>query len=217
MVECCFCKEYLNTYNNQYYNSLGKRIGFDSRVLTETSNWYAIPTLGCLTVGYVLLVCKQHYSSLATLNEKLYKEMLELKYEVEETLFQKLGLPCLAFEHGTTDSGFVGANSVDHVHLHIVPFSKGIWPDLVKKNNLKGFSVVSSYEDLFLMWKNNLPKTYLLFQDINRVIYYKPDASGTSSQFFRKCLVPYLNINQWDWKRDYYQANFIKTLELFKI
>lgn len=215
-MECCFCQEISNRYDNQFYNDLGKRIGVNSRIVMETNNWYVVPTLGCLTTGYVLLVCKQHFQCTACLSEDLYKEMLNLKYTIEDTLFNQLGLHCLVFEHGATDSSYIGANSVDHVHLHMVPFPKIIWPNIIKKHDLQEFSLIPSYEDLFLNWRGNLPKTYLLFQDINQLIYYKPDATGMPSQFFRKCLMPYLNINQWDWKRDYCQANFIKTLELFK-
>lgn len=215
-MECCFCKEYADMFDNQYYNELGRQLGVDSRILVETQNWYAVPTLGCLTTGYVLLICKQHYQSLANLSEALYREMLDLKGNIEKMLFAKLGLPCLAFEHGAADSRFIGANSVNHVHLHIVPFSKIIWTELAQKHELYDFELVADYMDLFLKWEKAPPKTYLLFQDINKAIYYKQDADGVPSQFFRKCLSPYLNASQWDWKQEYYLSNFIKTMELFK-
>lgn len=106
--------------------SIGRQIGCKSRFLLETDNWYAIPTMGSLTVGYILLVTKQHYLSLANLDSNLFFEMLNLKKSVEDFLFKKLGMHCIAFEHGTTNSYSTGANSVDHVHLHILPFSRPV-------------------------------------------------------------------------------------------
>ena len=102
MMKCSFCEEYLEPQNSQYYIKIGRDIGMHSRVLMETNNWFAIPTMGCLTVGYVLVVCKQHYQSLANLNQELYQEMLSLKGMVEDKLKKELGLECLAFEHGVT-------------------------------------------------------------------------------------------------------------------
>lgn len=215
-TKCCFCEEYLRPLNSQYYIELGQEIDIKSRILLETKHWYAVPTLGCLTVGYVLLVCKQHYQSLSNLNATLYQEMLELKDLIEKRIHEKLGQKCVAFEHGSTSKYYCGANSVDHVHLHVLPFSREIWPEIAIKYGLNDFSILTNYKDLFSLWANNIPKTYLLFQDLNRIIYYKPDTQGFPSQFFRKCLAPYFKAKKWDWKQELYKENFIKTIELFR-
>lgn len=215
-TECCFCEEYAHPLDSQYYDELGREIGVSSRVLMETEHWYAVPTLGCFTRGYILLVCKQHYQSAANLSFDLYQEMLELKKRIERIIYKKLGLRCMAFEHGTTSSFFTGANSVDHVHLHIVPCTRKVWPDISKKYNLTDFEAVDSYEKLFFMWMSHYPKTYLLFQDSDSIIYYRKDAGGFPSQFFRKCLAPFFNADKWDWKKEFYQGKFIDTLKLFK-
>lgn len=215
-TECCFCEEYAHPLDSQYYDELGREIGVSSRVLMETEHWYAVPTLGCFTTGYILLVCKQHYQSIANLSVDLYQEMLKLKNRIEEIILGKLGLKCLAFEHGTTSMRFTGANSVDHVHLHIVPYPQKLWPDISKRYGLTDFQVVDNYDTLLSIWALDYPKTYLLFQDSDSVIYYKKDARGFPSQFFRKCLASFLEIEKWNWKQEVYQENFINTLKLFK-
>ena len=58
-MNCPFCSELSTPKNSSYYIAIGQYAGLDSRVLLETENWYAVPTLGCLTVGYVLLVCSR--------------------------------------------------------------------------------------------------------------------------------------------------------------
>lgn len=216
MMQCSFCAEHLEPQNSQYYIKIGRDIGIQSRVLMETDNWFAIPTMGCLTVGYVLLVCKQHYQSLANLNQELYQEMLSLKVMVEGKLKKELGMGCLAFEHGVTAPCYSGANSVDHVHLHIVPFPKKVWNQLSKEYRMDYFDKIADYNALFSEWITNYPQTYMLFQDLDNVIYYRADTHGFSSQFFRKCLSPYLHAENWDWKQELYQDNIIKTINLFK-
>ena len=213
---CCFCQEYLRLSGSQYYMELGRKIGVDSRILLETEHWYAVPTLGCLTAGYVLLVCKRHFRSAANLSVELFQEMLELKAAVEARLYEKLGLPCLAFEHGSTSELESGANSVDHVHLHMLPFPRELWPDLSREHDLKGFRAVAGYGELISLWASGLPETYLLFQDVNGRIYYRPDARGVPSQFFRKCLASCFGTEEWDWRRAVHSENFLKTMELFR-
>lgn len=217
MNKCCFCEEYHDIYNNQYYNNWGKKLGYSSRILLESPNWYVIPTIGCLTVGYVLLVCKQHYLSLANLDSELYQEMLVLKEQTESVLLSELGYNCISFEHGTTNAFYTGANSVDHVHLHIVPFASKIWNNIVSSYNIKNFYNIPNYNHLFNLWKSNLPESYLLFQDLDNNIYYIPDALNYPSQFFRRCISPYLGTNLWDWKQEVHESNFIKTLEIFNV
>ncbi len=215
-MECCFCEEYLHPLNNPYYNEIGKRIGQPSRIVAETDHWYVIPSFGCLTVGYLLLVCKQHYLSAANLSREWYEEMLELKDSMERILYQKLGLKCLVFEHGTTSLAYSGANSVDHVHLHLVPFAGKIWPDISQKYGLTDFVTAASYRELFSLWSQHLPHSYLLFQDTDQTIYYRPDAQGFPSQLFRQCLAPYFQAEQWNWKQEVYPENLLKTIELFR-
>ena len=214
-MNCPFCSEYTNPVESQFYVEIGKHTGYKSRILLETDNWYVIPTMGSLTVGYVLLVTKQHFLSLANLNSEMYFEMLDLKRAVEEILFKRLGMRCIAFEHGTVNTFNKGANSVDHVHIHILPFTHPIWPNIISDIPETDFESVDSYEKLYARWQNDLPNSYLLFQDLNQRIYYISDASKMPSQLFRKCLAPHLGAAHWDWRSEAYSDNIIQTIELF--
>lgn len=215
-MECCFCKEYADPSQSQFFAEIGKQIGCVSRILVETDNWYVVPTMGSLTVGYVLLVCKQHYLSLANIDRKLYLEMLNLKTSIESVLFRQLGLHCLTFEHGTSNPSIKGANSVDHVHVHVLPFKRPIWQDVASVMPNTNFEVVNNYEELYTGWQNKPPDTYLLFQDVDQKIYYISDASNMPSQMFRKCLAPHLGMDCWDWRRENYSDNMVRTMNLFK-
>lgn len=212
---CPFCNEYTCPNESQFYMEVGNKIGYESRILLETDNWYVIPTLGSLTAGYVLLVTKQHYRSLANISHELFIEMLELKKKVEDVLYDKLGMHCISFEHGTVNDDSKGANSVDHLHVHVLPFSQPVWQNIALDVPQMCFNVVKSYQDLNRGWKEALPNSYLLFQDFDQKIYYVPDASNMPSQFFRKHLAPYLDADNWDWRSETYSDNIIQTISLF--
>lgn len=215
-MDCCFCKEHQNPLQSQFYLQIGNKINRISRILCETENWYAIPSIGSLTVGYVLLVCKQHHLSLATLSKDLFDEMLQLKAQVEAVLFRELGLQCITFEHGITHSEANGANSVDHIHIHVLPFSGPIWSSISSHFCSHSFSNVNSYEELYKSWLSEKPHSYLLFQDTDERIYYISNAENMPSQLFRRQLAPYLGAECWDWRSEQYLDNIIKTIQLFE-
>ena len=216
-MNCCFCEEYHNPLNNQYYNEFGKSRNIPSRIIFETDNWYVVPTIGCLTIGYVLLVCKIHHMSLANLNLKLYSEMLEIKKAVTKILEEKTGYKCISFEHGLTHIDFAGTNSVNHVHMHIVPCRTDIWPNTIRKYRNVNPGIFLDFMQLFDFWQHNYPQAYLIFQDVKETIHYIPDSSGFPSQFFRRHLAASLSMNEWDWRKECYIDNLIATYYLFSI
>lgn len=215
-MKCSFCEEYIRPLDNDYYNTIGRKAGYPVRILAQSDNWYAIPTLGCMTVGYVLVICKHHYLSIASLPDNLFFEMMDFKKYIEEELFKHLGLKCIAFEHGTTSYNYSSANSVDHVHLHVVPFGYNIWSEIVQRHSIDEYLTFSNYEELFAFWKKKPPQTYLLFQDLNEKVNYIPSAEGYPSQFFRQCLSYYFDNTSWDWRNNYQQINIFKTIKLFQ-
>lgn len=99
--------------------------------------------------------------------------------------------------------------------IHILPFTHPIWPNIISDIPGTDFESVDSYEKLYARWQNDLPNSYLLFQDLNQRIYYISDASKMPSQLFRKCLAPHLDAAHWDWRSEAYSDNIIQTIELF--
>lgn len=214
-MQCPFCEELSTSNDNWYFRSFAKKVGVPSRIVMETDHWCAFPTVGCFTPGYVLLVCKEHYRSMANLPEYLFLEMLQLKASVERKLYQSLNLSCLAFEHGTPNTTSIGANSIDHVHIHLVPYGTPIWTELNAESQLGDFEIVSSYLSLYNQMKTRIPDTYLFFQDVDSKIYYKEQVIHAPSQFFRRGLATILNVSEWDWKKESYIEHIKATLTLF--
>lgn len=90
-----------------------------NEALFESANFVAIPSLGSLVEGWLLLVPKVHRICMGALGDDLH-EMLQIKAAVASVLEQQYGSVCV-FEHGpSAEKRHVGCG-VDHAHLHFAP------------------------------------------------------------------------------------------------
>jgi diadenosine tetraphosphate (Ap4A) HIT family hydrolase len=91
-----------------------------NRPLFESLNFVALPSVGALVEGWLLLVPKRHFISLGGLPGSLLAEFGEFKELLCSVLGQCYGTVS-AFEHGPTAAGRALGCGVDHAHLHLVP------------------------------------------------------------------------------------------------
>jgi diadenosine tetraphosphate (Ap4A) HIT family hydrolase len=88
--------------------------------LFESLNFVALPSVGALVEGWLLLAPKRHFISLGALPDPLLPEMGEFKEFLCSVLTQCYGT-VTAFEHGPSAAGRTLGCGVDHAHLHLVP------------------------------------------------------------------------------------------------
>jgi ATP adenylyltransferase len=115
MKSCCLCSNLAPAAAKQLW---------DSPVL-ESQNFVVIPSLGSLVEGWLLLVPRDHFISLGALPDRLVAEMEDMKAKVSAYVGNEYGKVC-AFEHGPASTSRKVGCSVDHAHLHIVPFGSDI-------------------------------------------------------------------------------------------
>lgn len=113
MSNCCLCSKLVSD----------KTLSFWDRPLYETSNFVALPSLGSLVEGWVLLVPKRHVVCLGELLPESIPELEQLKSKVTSELAERYGGDICAFEHGPARENQKVGCSVDHAHLHLVPLS----------------------------------------------------------------------------------------------
>jgi len=93
-----------------------------NKPLFESRNFIALPSLGALVEGWLLLLPKDHFICMGALPNQMAAELQEMKIMICSVLRKNYGEICL-FEHGPSKpNGNVGC-SVDHAHVHIVPIS----------------------------------------------------------------------------------------------
>jgi diadenosine tetraphosphate (Ap4A) HIT family hydrolase len=212
------CSEYQYPDQSYFYNKIGGKYNIHCRIIAETKFWYAIPTIGCITVGYVLLVCKEHYNCLAEVPCEIYCDFLYLKKEITDRIYKKTGMKCISFEHGSKSNINKGANSIEHVHFHVVPSKTILWKKVIEYTELPIVKEIPSIADLSNQIQVvNECDSYLFLEDIDYKCYFINDASKFPSQFFRIILAKSMDIdNMWDWRKYTFEGNIIRTLYILK-
>lgn len=202
MLDCCFCKEF------------GGPEKQSDRLLWENGHWVATPSLGAFTLGYLLLICQEHYPSLATTPRAYDGEWLALLHRAKKMLRYKLGKDCVLFEHGS--ASFTGANSIDHVHLHIVPCESLLWEEIEQRYQLEGAQRLSTEDELLAYLKEQDLDNYLLFGDTSGRFFVYRDTLQKPSQFFRRVMAEMLGTpKQWDWRSNPLHDQVARTLVCF--
>ncbi|OQW38221.1 MAG: hypothetical protein A4E20_17150 [Nitrospira sp. SG-bin2] len=93
-----------------------------NKPLFESPNFVALPSLGSLVEGWLLLVSKTHLISYGAMPDAQIEEMNEFKDFLCSILKQCYG-PVTAFEHGPSMASRSVGCGVDHAHLHLVPLA----------------------------------------------------------------------------------------------
>lgn len=207
MSYCNFCAELDDKIPaRQVYEA--ELWGEDERVLWENDNFVVIPTVGCITPGYLLLLPKEHNYSFADVPTSLRGELMAISTFLRKLIAREYKCQVLIAEHGSIQCDR-GAACCDHAHLHFIPV-----PDdeaaLEYYEDISEDCVAMSLEDLFILKGT----TYILAgsDPIHVNIWRHQD--GFTSQFCRKVAAREWNVDdQWDWRRSPNYPNIRKTLD----
>lgn len=201
-MECCsFCSEMENEdYFNFFFQDC-KEEKFN-RIITKNDNFCLLPTLGCFTEGYTLLVTTKHFDSYSTIginNLKILRNTLDGIKNKYISIYSGVSI----FEHGCVDNSHKAGACYQHAHLHIVPINININIPL-----LSNLIRISSIEDIDNFSKTN--ESYLYLSVLNEdYVMINPDIP---SQFMRKIVANQINKTDfWNWKEYPFIANIIKT------
>lgn len=201
--ECEFCDEFAGGRANSFAAHYGNDVA--SRTILEYGGFRAMPSLGQIVPGYLLLVPNRHYRALADMSLEELNTAELLKTDLADQMRNLYG-NCLFFEHGvrTPDSGGCG---ISHAHLHIVPFQAEKDPvdDLIRAFP---FEEVSNLRELQGV---KAGKSYLYYESVcgSRYVFYPP---FIASQYVRRLLAGALGVEIWDWRRCGREERFLNTL-----
>lgn len=114
---CIFCNITKHSGTTCEYNQTAKDVNM---IIYESPNFVVIPGLGPLAPGYLMIMTKEHYLSLAQIPDSLMKEYLEVEEDVQKILTAMYGKPVFFYEHGTAAAGATGLKSIVHMHVHVM-------------------------------------------------------------------------------------------------
>ncbi len=184
-----------------------------NQIIFENQTTVLIPGLGASTPGYVMLVSKSHVRSLVTLT---HLELETIEKELGETIefLEGYSNDWLVFEHGANNPEFKSGNTIDHLHIHLVPLDFDITSQAA---NLLGKDPVrlDSLKDLRSAAGKN-GQSYVYIKDANgesHAIF----TEKCPSQFLRKITAQHMDLEEsWNWKLSPMEETSLATLRKFK-
>lgn len=201
--QCEFCDEFAggtaNSFVVHYANELV------SRTILEQDGFRALPSMGQIVTGYLLLVPNTHYRAFADMSQEELNAAEALKTGLANQMRSAYG-SCLFFEHGARTAGSGGCG-ISHAHLHIVPFP-------AEKDPVEALIRAFPFEEVaHLRDFTRIPpgKSYLYYESVrgSRYVFYPP---FIPSQHIRRLLAEALCIQEWDWRQCGREDRLLTTL-----
>lgn len=145
-----------------------------TRIVYETTNFYAVPTIGQISDGgYMLVIPKYHYACLGSMEDDKFGELEDVVSKLKTAITTTFGKPIL-FEHG------ILGQSITHAHLHLVPFATDIFP--IVQKDFPVYKQITCMHDLRELHRTN--GGYLFYQNpADEMFGFLPDA--VIPQYFR--------------------------------
>lgn len=185
--------------------------GQADRILWETGNYFAVSSLGAFIEGWILIASKTHRLSFASKYDD--PEFLQFASYVRCKVESQYG-NTIQFEHGPGKQNSKLGCGVDHAHLHIVPFSQSLVPDLLRRglewNQLSNCDLAAIPES---------DTGYYFYTDSitpNGFNGYYCNPRMPVSQFFRKLLAKKVETKYFDYKEFPFIARALRTYSNLK-
>ena len=188
------------------------RFAWDQPVL-ESKSFVAVPSLGSLVAGWLLIVPRRHFISTGAFQLDLLEELLEFKEEVCSRLSAHYGEIC-AFEHGPSAVKRQVGCGVDDAHIHVVPLNC----DLVEAAK----PYVPDVEWRQAQWSDC---RRAVAQRLDYLFVEQPVGRGRiavaeefGSQIFRRAIDSIIGRpEEFNWRTHPHELNIDKTIQLFSL
>jgi diadenosine tetraphosphate (Ap4A) HIT family hydrolase len=89
-------------------------------VVAETSHLVAVPSVGSLVPGWLLVVPRIHLLSFGAADPPVLRQLVVEVEQIAASWATTFG-PLSWFEHGASEPGSAVGCSIDHAHMHLVP------------------------------------------------------------------------------------------------
>jgi ATP adenylyltransferase len=185
-------------------------VGVHDRILFESESFVAVPTIGALVEGWLLLITKRHYLCMGEMPRTLFDELNRFKRLVEQFVEDCYG-PVAFFEHGPSRPQQSVGCGVDHAHLHVVPTECDL---------AKGLSGLVA-DDLRWVEASGVVDTKRSHLAGSEYLYLEQPAGHAritegrrfGSQLFRRVIARHVGTpNEFDWKLHDGAENVLRTV-----
>lgn len=178
--------------------------------LFESRNFVALPSLGALVEGWLLLVPKRHFISLGALPDSMLDEVQAFKQFLCSVITACYGTVS-AFEHGPSAATRSVGCGVDHAHLHLAPIPFDL------------FAEVKPLLPSEIIWvQAGISECKAAYQRQNDYLYLEQPISsgrlavheGFGSQIFRRAIASQLGIpDEYNWREHDQLSKVLATIQ----
>jgi len=196
---CTICAELCDEKELNLFRGFCEDSKYESRIVDETENFVALPALGQIVEGYMLVVSRAHFLSFGAVlkDHSREEELIALIQKVQNRLEQVYGHKGIIFEHGPASPTRRAGCCTDHAHLHLVPVGVDLMELLatdplpwVTIESLSGLTECVKRGDAYLFYQNELGIRYLCVAN-----------HGVPLQYLRKVLACMVGRpSEWDWR-----------------
>lgn len=161
--------------------------------VAENEHFVAIPSLGSIVPGWMLLVPRRAITTLSLMNRDERRAFAALRADITDRL-GGYGKRVSAFEHGGSAGSLVSCG-VDQAHLHLVPLDFDL-VEAVRRHDLGwrpcvGIHALSSAE--------TGGREYLYAEHADVALIGFPEAP--TSQWFRRLIAQECGVEEWDYRK----------------
>jgi diadenosine tetraphosphate (Ap4A) HIT family hydrolase len=210
---CEYCCELLTPKQSRFSSLYG--LHTQSRIVYEQNNFVAMPTLGQLFKGSLLIFPKEHVERMADLPITELKNLISFVSKIERAS-KSLGTPLL-FEHGAKCESNAGCG-IYHAHFHLVPLPHGAQLDYL--SILPQSQSAPDMLHAFAQLRDS--DVYLFVRDTNNTFAFAKDEmllpEMRTSQYIRRRLTRMFDLpGHWDWRKYAYPEPWLlETLKQFE-
>lgn len=205
---CGFCDEITGELEHNLFARLFEDQTWQKVIVKETDNFVVMPTIGAIVEGYLLILPRVHYLSMAHLPRCLYPELEALHDEIRAILTATYAQKPIFFEHGPMSCLLRGGCCADHAHLHAVPLEVDLAPDI---KTLYAERRIQFLIELRQQVQRSIP--YLFYEDPNGKRYVF-DALEAIPQYLRQLVAKHTGLpERWDWRVSPGKAEILATID----
>jgi ATP adenylyltransferase len=191
ITNCRFCTSILSS------SKLGQGNNYDT-ILFESENFVATPTIGALVEGWLLVIPRQHFLSMANLPVYLLNELNDFRMRVAREIEFHYG-PVTVVEHGPSNPSSAVSCGVDHAHFHLVPLEFDV---LVKISTILPsieWRKIDAFQQTIPLHQQGLDYLYV---EVSDSCAYVATSKQFPSQLLRRAVAEHLGCpNQFDWRK----------------
>jgi diadenosine tetraphosphate (Ap4A) HIT family hydrolase len=196
-------------FTSEYARKEWGRGNLWDRVLLESRSFQALPSVGAMVEGWLLIAPKKRYLSSCSMENNRISELESFMEKVGSKIENAYSGYVSFFEHGPYDKGSTTGCGVDYAHIHCVPLDFDLHKAACSWCDREEWRSFESLRDI----KRDYNNDYIFIrQDIyNKKSYVKKEEF--ESQLLRKVIADRIGEDEHDWKKNKCISNIKSTIK----